>query len=92
MANTAKDSCGFHSLSQPITMDFTNIVDQGRQFPLDIHSGFRAYVESMQSLLDVYIGKYRLAKMNMRTVFLLRCSFYFFSTDLLTLLLIGGRR
>ncbi len=30
--------------------------------------------------------------MNVRTVFLLRCSFHFSIPDLLTLLLIGGRR
>src|SRR2546426_10665496 len=35
-------------------------------------------------------NKKRLATMNMRSVFLLRCSSYIFILDLLTLLLIGG--
>jgi hypothetical protein len=35
-------------------------------------------------------NKKQLAMMDVRTVFLLKCSFYFFIADLLTLLLIGA--
>ena len=41
-------------------MDFTNIVDESKQLPLDIDLGFRANGEVIQSFLYAEIGKNRL--------------------------------
>ena len=40
--------------------DFTNIIDQGEQFPLHIHLGFGAESEVVQALVNAKIGKDRL--------------------------------
>ena len=47
------------SMNSPIPVDFTNVVDQGKQLPLHIDFGFRANGEVVQSFLDAEIGKDR---------------------------------
>ena len=41
-------------------VDLADVVDQGKQAPLDIHLGFGAQGETIQTFLDADIGKYRL--------------------------------
>ena len=38
-------------------LDFTKVVDQGKQLPLDIHLGFRADSKVVQAFLDAEVGK-----------------------------------
>ena len=49
----------FRSLSHPIMVDFTNIVDQSKQFPLHIHLDFRSQGKAIQAFLHSNIGKDR---------------------------------
>ena len=41
-------------------MDFTNVVDESEQLPLDIDLGFRAEGEMIQPFLHAEVGKDRL--------------------------------
>jgi len=50
----------FLSKNPPIPVDFTNIVDESEQLPLDIHLGFRTDGEMVQPFLHAEIRKNRL--------------------------------
>ena len=52
--------CCSGSVNTPIPVDFTNVMDQRKQFPLHIDFGFRADGEVIQSFLDAEVGKDRL--------------------------------
>ena len=41
-------------------MDFADVVDQGKQSPLDIYLGFGTQSEAVQPLLNADVGKDRL--------------------------------
>jgi hypothetical protein len=47
-------------MNSPVALDFTNVVDESEQLPLDIHFGFGAEGEVVQVFLDAEIGKDRL--------------------------------
>ena len=44
-------------MNPPISVDFTNVVDQGKQLPLDIHLGFRAQGKVIQALVQAEVSK-----------------------------------
>ena len=45
------------SLNLPISLNFTNVVDQGKQFPLDIHLGFGAQGKVIQAFVCAEVRK-----------------------------------
>ncbi len=47
-------------MTRSIPVDFTNVMDESEQFPLDIHFGFRAESEVIQPFLHADVGKDRL--------------------------------
>lgn len=46
-------------MNPPILVDFTNVMDESEQFPLDIHFGSRAESEVIQPFLHADVGKDR---------------------------------
>ena len=50
----------FLSMNPPIPVDFTNVMDESEQLPLDIDLGFRAEREVVQPFLHAEIRKNRL--------------------------------
>ena len=44
-------------MNSPIPLDFTNVVDQSEQLPLDIDLGFRTEGKVVQAFLHAEIGK-----------------------------------
>ena len=45
------------SMNPPISVDFTNVVDESEQLPLDIDLGFRTEGEVIQPFLYAEVGK-----------------------------------
>ena len=46
-------------MNPPIPLDFTNVMDESEQLPLDIHLGFRTEGEVIQPFLHTEIRKDR---------------------------------
>ena len=59
IARQGHSSCSV-SVNHSVLVDLADIVHQGKQPPLDIHLGFGAQGEVVQTLLDTDIGKDRL--------------------------------
>lgn len=47
-------------MNAPIPVDFTNVMDESEQLPLDIDLGFRTDGEVVQAFLHAEVGKDRL--------------------------------
>ena len=46
-------------MNSPVVLDFTNVVDESEQLPLDIDLGFRTDCKVVQTFLDAQVGKDR---------------------------------